>query len=143
MSQDACARFTLCVLLSVMFLLSAGCGDSGTPLGRVKGQVTLDDKPLDRALVQFSPEAGGRGSFAATDAEGRYELIFNADNKGAELGKHSVTITTASEEEYNEETEETNPAREEILPARYHANTELTAEVKEGGNEIDFPLTSD
>ena len=143
MSQDACVRFTLGIALSAVFLLSAGCGDSGPPLGKVTGQVTLDGKPLEGALVQFSPDAGGRGSFAATDASGRYELIFNADNKGALVGKHSVTITTASEEEYNEETEETTPAREEILPDRYHENTELTADDTGGGNTIDFPLPSD
>ena len=142
MSQDACVRFAVGVVLCAAFLLSAGCGGSGPPLGKVTGQVTLDGQPLDRALVQFAPDAGGRGSFATTDEEGRYELIFTADSKGAVVGKHTVTITTASEEEYNEDTDETTPAREEILPARYHENTELTADVKSGGNTIDFPLES-
>jgi hypothetical protein len=32
--------------------------------------------------------------------------------------------------------------RKELLPARYHAKTELTAEVKPGRNTIDFDLTS-
>jgi len=113
-------------------LALAGCGSTDRPeLASVSGRVTLDDQPLAGAMIAFQPEAG-QASRGVTDADGRYELIYLRDIRGAVLGHHKVTITTATEN-----------APQERLPARYHAQSELTAEVKEGDNPIDFALRSD
>jgi hypothetical protein len=111
----------------------AGCGSSDRPeLGTVSGVVTLDGAPLSGALVVFTPDGQGRSSLGTTDVEGRYELVFLRDIMGANLGRHLVRITTATEE---------NGGRE-VLPGRYHAASELSAEVVAGSNTIDFALGS-
>ena len=115
--------------------MAAGCSpkDPLPPLGEVTGIVTLDAKPLEGAVVVFVP-AKGRISTGMTDASGRYELRFNLEAKGAIVGPHSVRITTQSEDP-----ERMSP---EKLPPKYHAESTLTAEVKEGKNDLPFPLTS-
>jgi hypothetical protein len=98
----------------------------------VGGTVTLDGAPLAGALVVFTPDGPGRSAVATTDTAGRYELSFLRDIAGANVGTHTVRITTATEDR----------GGKEILPARYHAKTELTAAVEPGSNTLDFPLRS-
>lgn len=117
------------------FLLAAiaGCSRSNRPpLGTVTGTVTLDGRPLAAAAVHFTPDAPGRTSLGFTDAAGEYHLRYLRDIEGANLGRHTVRIMTATEE---------NGGRE-ILPPRYHAATVLEATVQPGTNRIDFSLQS-
>lgn len=119
------------VVVAAGLLTSTGCGRGDRPdLGRVHGVVTLDGQPLAAAYVQFDPGTV-RGSTGVTDAEGRYELVYIRDTKGAAVGEHTVRITTGTE---------TDP---EILPPRYHAQTTLKETVTPGQNEINFALTSE
>ncbi len=114
--------------LSAFILVCVGCGQGDRPaLGTVEGVVTLDGQPLAGAFVQFDP-GSVRGSSGVTDADGRYELVYLRDMKGAAVGEHTVRITTQTE---------TTP---EILPARYHTETTLKETVTPGRNEIDFTL---
>lgn len=132
--------------LGVLGLLVASVvGCAGGDVGSVTGTVHLDGKPLEGALITFYPqiEAGagmekGGASAGRTDAEGKYELIYNRDVKGAEVGKHLVYIETAVESDgYGE-------GRGEELPKRYNSESELEVEVKPGRNTIDFlDLTSE
>ena len=124
-----------CVLVLASVLMLAGCGgNSDVPdLGRVTGVVTLDGQPLSGAQVTFSPESG-RPSNAETDKDGSYSLQFTADEAGAILGKHTVKIATAVDGRDDPKTER--------VPSRYNSKTELTAEVKEGKNTLDFELSS-
>ncbi len=116
--------------LAVGILALTGCGSVDRPdMGRVEGVVTLDGKPLAEAFVHFDPGTV-RGSTGVTDADGKYELTYIRDTKGAAIGKHTVRIAKRTE---------TSP---ETLPARYHARTELTATVEPGRNEINFELSS-
>jgi hypothetical protein len=120
----------------LLVLSIGGCGHGDRPkLGRVTGTVTLDGTALPNARVQFSPVAqdGGRDSVGFTDAEGRYELVYIRDVRGASVGEHVVRITTANAEE----------GIEERLPDCYHAETVLKETIDRGSNQIDFPLASD
>ncbi len=67
-----------------------------------------------------------------TDAQGRYELIYIRNDKGAKVGAHRVQITTSN----------ANAGKPELLPPRYNAQTTLSADVKAGDNEMNFALTS-
>lgn len=96
------------------------------------GTVTLDGAPLAGALVVFTPDGPGRSAVATTDQAGRYELTFLRDIVGANVGAHTVRITTATEDR----------GGKEIPPDRYHTKTELVAAVEPGRNTIDFPLES-
>lgn len=133
-------------VLAILFLF-AGCG-SGPETGLVTGVVTLNNKPLENASVSFFP-SDGRASGAKTNSEGKYELIFTRDQKGAIVGGHRVTISredfvatdyTAEQGDIDEEDKEI-----EKVPEKY-GNPEtsgLTAEVASGENEFNFDLKSD
>jgi hypothetical protein len=121
-------------LIVVGIVSLPGCGGSrGPQVGKVQGVVTLDGKPLPKAQVEFLPQSG-RPSMAETGEDGSYRLQYTVDQEGALVGPHTVKIHTAI------------PGRvgydKELVPDRYHAKTELKAEVKSGSNKLDFDLTS-
>jgi hypothetical protein len=117
--------------LAMVTLLVAGCGGIKTPpLGLVEGTVTLDGVPLPSAMVVFTPDGQGRSSTAVTDSGGRYSLSFLRDIPGANVGPHTVRITTATGKR----------GVREMLPTRYHRRTVLVATVQPGSNTIDFAL---
>ena len=128
------------VLLVVFLPLGlAGCGSGGgdgPELGTVTGKVTLDGEALPNAVVMFSPE-GAPPSFATTNSSGKYTLRYSAGREGVPLGKCRVRINT-----FSDGTDEGRPAGPEKVPTKYNNQTELTAEVKAGANEFDFPLDS-
>ena len=76
----------------VLALLSViGCGDGGPKIVTVSGQATYKQKPIERLILTFSP-ASGRPSTAMTDANGKFELVYEGERKGAQVGTHTVTI---------------------------------------------------
>jgi len=129
-------------LLSGSLLLIAavciGCGPSGPELGEVTGKVTLDGEPVHRATIIFQPVAeGGSPSIAETQEDGSYELYYT-DRPGALIGEHEVMITTGRQIS----TEEGGGEVPEMLPPKYNEQTELRKTVEEGGNVINFDLSS-
>ena len=74
----------------------------------------------------------GPTSTARTDGQGRYELTYLPDVEGAMLGSHSVRISQLDPDMLVEK-----------VPAKFNADTTLTAEVGRGSNEINFELKSD
>lgn len=122
------ARFIAVALATLI-----GCsGSKQPPLGTVEGFVTIDGKPLAAAAVLFTPEGRGRTSIGITDADGRYSLTYLRDIKGADVGRHTVRITTATDDN----------GGKERLPKRYHTKSTLSASVDPGSNQHDFALTS-
>ncbi len=114
-----------------------GCGGDHPDVGRVNGKVTLDGSPLVAATVMFQPTGSGRASYGVTDAQGSYTLDYVDGVKGAVIGSHKVIIKTEIPGEDGQP-----PKVKEKLSPRYHAQTELKAEVKSGANSYDFPLES-
>lgn len=54
-------------------LAVAGCGSRG--MTTIRGVVTLDGKPIEKAIVQFIPEKGdAKTAVALTDRDGRYAV---------------------------------------------------------------------
>ncbi len=124
-------------LLVLYCLTIPGCG-SGGKLAPVRGKVTLNGQPLQGALVEFQPMApGGSPSSGVTDAEGRYELMYTFDKRGAAPGEHLVSIRTGG-------TRADDSGREvecrECVPAKYNSQTELKRTVEPGRNLLDFDL---
>ena len=76
-------RRVWCLSFAMAALGVAGCGGGAPPLKLAdpvpaKGTVTIDEKPLAKALVYFVPEGAkvkGPGSSAITDESGNYELV--------------------------------------------------------------------
>jgi hypothetical protein len=89
------------LVLTGLWLLAGGCARTPAGVVPVSGRVTLDGEPLAGAVVTFqpiradNPRAGG--SSGRTDAQGRYELrLIDPPAAGALVGRHVVTITTAT-----------------------------------------------
>lgn len=111
----------------------------------VSGTVTLDGKPLAKALVRFQPipEPGAKPNLylatpvGSTDENGKYELLYLVVNDkrifGAPLGKHMVVINA------------TDKVGGELLPLRYSypPKSKLTATVVKGMPPQNFDLTSE
>jgi len=128
---------TLCLAL-----IASGCSNDRLPLGQVSGTVTLDGIPLENAYLEFQP-TNGRSSLGITDSSGHYILNYDNETKGALIGAHKVFITTQIESRpVGESGEPAVVGRKELLPSRYHSNSELTADVKSGTNTVNFDLTT-
>ncbi|QDV16738.1 hypothetical protein Pan153_13700 [Gimesia panareensis] len=130
------------ILFSFLFGLCSCTGGSGEPvpeLADVNGVITIDGAPLTNAKIIFEPQeatdnALRRASSATTQQDGSYSLEYNEDASGASLGNHKVMILKL--------TDNPEDAGKQLVPPKYNDQSELTAEVKEGGNTINFDLTS-
>lgn len=119
-----------------LLLVTGLCGcDSGDrpDLGHVTGTVTLDGQPLADTWVTFV-QRGYRPSSDMTDADGRYDLRYLRDIRGATLGIHTVRIE-------KEPAEEGKPALDP-LPVRYNRESKIQRTVESGENVFDFELTT-
>ncbi len=133
-SHEPLRSLAKAAVCGLSLLAVSGCfkGDRPT-LGPVHGCVTLDGKPLANARIIFkSQEVNVRESWAVTNADGEYVLRYIRDDLGGTIGKNSVRIS-----------KQTPNARSEMLPEKYNTRTTLTADVKQGANEINFDLTLD
>ena len=84
-------RFVHCFAITLS-LLSLGCGSGDQPeLGTVAGIVTLDGKPLPNVELSFAPD-NGRPSYGETSQDGKFELVYIRDVKGAKVGRHNITV---------------------------------------------------
>ncbi len=84
-------------MLTVLILLTlvAGCKPKGLEgLVPAKGQVLYDAKPLDGAVVTFSPTSGtGRSATATTDAGGNFTLGTMEPKDWIAPGEYQVSVT--------------------------------------------------
>lgn len=129
-------------MASLGSLLLTGCSD-GPSLGKVHGQVTLNGEPVPFAYVVFQPiEPKGAYGAAYSDAEGRYELLYTRNRKGALVGKHAVTVRTSSLDEIQVEDKKTGLMVTPKLPREYRAKLEAQFErqVAAGDNPIDLEI---
>ena len=124
-------RLVFILLLSAMVLGSIGCRRGDLPeLGRVRGTITLDAKPLSGVVVMFLPDKG-RPAVANTDSEGRYDLTYVHGVQGANVGPNTVRIVWPDGEPGSA-----------AIPAKYGAQSDLKVDVKSGDNTFDFPMES-
>lgn len=118
----------LSVCLAWVVSLVSGCGRGDMPeLGDVYGKVTLDGKPVANINILFTPETG-RPAGGVTDEEGNYELKYLEGYSGSRLGPAKVTF------EWSPGVEPTA-----AIPAKYMKDG-FSVEVKEGSNELNFPM---
>jgi hypothetical protein len=132
-----------CLAWMVGACLLMGCGGRGDrpKLATVTGTVYLDEKPLPKVWVMFSPTSG-RTSVARTNEKGQYDLQYLDRVKGANIGSHKVMIMTYHEDEIEEMKGASQGPVKEPIPVKYNSATTLSEQVKEGKNVIDFRLVS-
>ncbi len=147
--------------LSAVLLFLAGCGVktaadySKLDLVAGSGTVTLNGQPLPDAVVMFENPEDGTVCVGLTDASGRYQLQVDSRKKGVTTGRKIVRISTATripglnvgfdgEGGAAEEGGEGAPAGppQELVPARYNKESQLTVEVTRNQTTYDFDLTS-
>ena len=148
--------------LNIYFLLSAtllltACtpAPTGPPVVPAEGTVLLDDKPLSGANVMFEPQGdtrGDRGSFATTDANGKFAIASpDGKRKGTAVGHYKVVINKLVTPEGKDFVPDPNSGPEdtggfrEVLPKTYSdaAVSTLTAEVPPTGTKtLEFKLKS-
>ncbi|MBW3598603.1 MAG: carboxypeptidase-like regulatory domain-containing protein [Planctomycetes bacterium] len=133
-------------LSTLAVVVLGGCGGSGLDTAPVTGTVTLDGEPLSGATVTFVPERTGMeapSSQGMTDAQGRYALsVVATGDEGAVIGQHQVTINVFPEQEDPTDDADLALTEEQIVPARYNEDSELTYEVKDGSNVADWALSN-
>jgi len=119
-----------------------GCGGSDGPdVGRVRGKVTFDGKPVSQAQIQFVPKGPGRTSTATADAEGNYDLLYDSERMGALVGKHTVRVITAVPPEYDDKGKVIKGTGEpERIPDIYNTFSQIEKTVNSGNNEIHLDL---
>ena len=149
-----------CLLFPLVALGVAGCGGGPPPLKLAdpvpaSGTVTIDDKPLVKALVYFVPDGAkvvGPGSTAITDESGKYNLVTVISGKskpGAVPGNYRVWISSLIGPDGKPimpdgVTPPANLAAREVLPERFSSpgTTELKATVADKGGTFDFKVSA-
>lgn len=134
------------VIASAVCLLSPGCssreyeGDQRFPL---KGKVTVDGTPMDAGTISFVPlDAEKHRPSGGSILNGEYNV---EEPMGANAGAYKVEIhwqkPTGKKIKAIDSDEEIEQ-RAEGLPAKYHQQTELTADVSAGKTVFDFDLST-
>jgi hypothetical protein len=105
----------------------------------------VDGRPLDRGYISLRPMAGTRGPTAGSEVtDGKFHI---AAREGTREGKFRVEIT-ASRKTGRQVPDDLGGGMadvyEQYLPARYNAQSELTAEIRANErNELRFELQSE
>ena len=121
-------------------LLLSGCGSepAGPEMFSVTGSVTFDGAPVEDGRIQFRKASGDQKAFSSEIKAGAYKLE-------AEAGTMQVEITASRPSgkfDTSNPDDPPQPIGEMYIPAKYNAETTLTAEIKDSGeNVIPFELT--
>lgn len=132
----------LLATLCAAALALAGCSRkdyTGPQRFPLSGKVTVDSQPLDWGSISFIPAEGQRVSGGLIE-NGRYAV---AEEKGANAGKYRVEIRwgkLTGRKKRDPDSGEMFDERQEGLPERFHAHSELTAEVSSKQTTFDFEL---
>ena len=88
-------RLPWAVIVTAFALTVSGCGGDGKV--RVSGVVTLDNQPIEGAIVTFIPTDKEKGAIAhgTTDKEGNFKLTTTKPDDGAFPGEYKVTVVYA------------------------------------------------
>ena len=133
-------------LWNITFLLVVfmGCGQrdyTGEQRFPVSGKVSYDAEPIDFGSITFLPSTGQRVSGGLIE-NGSYAV---SEAQGPHAGKHRVEIRWnkhTGRQKRDPDSGEMFDERKEALPPRFHAESELTAEVSASQTKFDFDLKS-
>lgn len=129
-------------MIVAALLAASGCG--GPTYCEVQGSVSANGQPVPTGLVVFSPvtPSAAQREAVAEIADGRFALPLA---KKASPGDYRVAITG---ERPTGKKFETDPGsgvfveeREQFIPEKYNARTELTATLAPGMPPLEFDLS--
>jgi len=126
-------------------LALAGCGQwdyKGPQRFPLTGKVTYDGQPVDWGSISFLPKSGEQRVSGGLIENGTYTVT---EEQGANAGQHRVEIhwQKLTGKKYRDpDSGEMLDARQEALPPRFHAESELSADVSAKQTTFDFDLKS-
>ena len=117
-----------------------GCDSGGVA---VLGTVTLDGNPLEEGQVTFTPQPGTSGPTGGGKVQnGQFTIESDA---GIVAGSYRVEITASrkSGQQIPDPTGRMVDLVEQYIPARYNEQSELTNQLTDGTNNLEYKLQSD
>ena len=132
------------LLTAASVVAMIGCSSRREPayaalgLVEVTGTVKLDGEPLGGVMVEFENPEDKTLSFAKTNANGGYKLMFNSEKSGCTPGKKIVRVKPYREAD----ADPVDLPIDSKIPDKYNRKSELTAEVDASHRSFDFDLTS-
>lgn len=124
--------------------LPLGCGSSGPEMASVTGKVTYNGQPVPLGTVSFqsTDPKGGRNASGAIQPDGTYTLQTEEPGDGAQVGDYRVGIVAREDPVLDYIPKKPVPPKR-LVPEKYEnpQNSNLTAKVESGSNEINFELT--
>ena len=121
-------------LLAGLVLMLGACSKSEPSPGTVSGKVTLDGQPMPEGKIIFYPPG---------DAPAELDIKDGVYQGKAKPGLSTVRIGIFKKGTPPPSMPESEPPLVNTLPAKYHAESKLTADVKAGeSNEFNFDVTS-
>jgi hypothetical protein len=148
---------TWTVVAGLVSLAAVGCGNSPPVMIPVKGQVTINHKPVADVTVYFWPDDSTRENFASrhamgqTDAGGRFVLHCGRGGvEGIEAGEYHVTFSRPISAEGRPITGFEKPEKTgtvDAIPRPYNdhsnpKNSPITATVSSSSKDFSFDLPS-
>ncbi|MGE0756161.1 MAG: hypothetical protein AB7O38_04040 [Pirellulaceae bacterium] len=131
-----------CLVLVTAILVGCSREYSGDRRFALSGKVTLDGTPIDYGAISFIPAAGEQRVSGGTIVDGVYSV---PEEEGANEGKYRVEIRwfkKTGKQFLDPETQTMMDRRDEGLPAKYHKDSILTADVSADQATFDFDLKS-
>jgi len=99
----------------------------------------MDEEPLVGYTVTYTPSTG-RPAFSVIDEDGKYDLTYIRNTKGAKVGTNKVAVTWVDYGGGSDGGD--SPVKKLKIPAKYSTKSELSVDVKPGANTFDFDLKS-
>jgi hypothetical protein len=141
MNVCRCAIPTLLITATL-----SGCSEKtyeGAQRIPLKGKVTVDGRPMDAGTISFEPlDSAKQRPSGGSILNGVYNV---EEPMGANAGSYRVVIhwqKPTGKKIKAIDSDEVVEQRAEGLPAKYHKNTELTAEISPDKTEFDFDLST-
>lgn len=128
------------VVVLLASLVAAGCQpDVGAT---ATGVVSFKGQPVPAGvMVQFQPQGPKASpSIAVTDAQGRYDLRFNARIRGVLPGESVVSLSIVREPNAEGKVVLPDALKGLTIPASYGEKSTLKKTVKAGANVIDIDI---
>lgn len=135
--------FRLGIAVSLLALPVALTGCQRSVGATATGVVSFNGKPAPAGIqVVFYPQGPkGSSSMAITNAEGKYDLWFNASIRGVMPGENVVSITIEDDLNASRGIAVTDALKALAIPARYRGpKSPLVKTVKPGANVIDIDV---
>lgn len=122
-------------------ILTAGCGSNGSSKIQVTGTVTLDGKPIEQGVINFTPSDGKGATAAASITNGSFS---------AEIPEGPKRVSITGQEVVGQQPARPGEASspmidilKEIVPPAFNQQSKLECTVTADKSELEFALQSD